>query len=72
VQDLDEAAHVRALELMREINGKGNGGDGVLHGGITVADAHGEAQAADADPVDGQTAVIKLALRVLEGGHGWK
>jgi hypothetical protein len=63
---------VGAFELVRQVNGEGNGGDCVLHGGITVADAHGEAQAADADAVDGQTAVVAFALRILEGGHGWK
>jgi hypothetical protein len=70
VQDLDKAAHVRAFELVRQVNGERDRGDGVLHGGIAVTNAHGEAQAANADAIDGQAAVVAFVLRVSEGGHG--
>ena len=45
VQHLDEAAHVRALEMVRQIDGQRDRGDGVLHRARLVADLHRVAQA---------------------------
>jgi hypothetical protein len=67
---IDEAAHVRAFVLVRQIDGEGHGGHGVLHGAVPVPDAEGKAQAAHAHAVDGELPVIAFALGVCEGGHG--
>ena len=52
VKHFDEAAHVGAFEMMRQIDEHSDSGDGVLMGVGFVADADGEAQAAHADLVD--------------------
>jgi hypothetical protein len=72
MQHLDEAAHVRAFLLMRQIDGEGDRGHGVLHGAIAISDAQGEAQATNAHAVDGKLAVVAFALGVSKGGHGRK
>ena len=38
MKDLEEAAHVGALELVGKIDGEGDGGHGVLGGAGAVAD----------------------------------
>jgi hypothetical protein len=67
-----KAAHVRAFVLVRQINGEGDGGDGVLHGLIAIADAQGEAQAADADPVDGERRSSRSLCVSWRAEKGWK
>jgi len=60
---------VGAFVLMGQIDGEGDGGDGVLFCLIAISDTKGEAQVADADPVDGDAAVVVLVLRVGKGSH---
>ena len=67
LQDLDEAAHVGALELMRKIDGEGDGGDGVLGRMGPVTDHDGISEAFDADFVDSQVAKVGRGLGVLQG-----
>ena len=76
VEHLDEAAHVRALEFLRQVHAHRDGGDGVLMDVRLVADLDGEAQPAHADLVDAQLTVVAPALRVVQrrlrvgvGGH---
>ena len=65
VEHLDEPAHVGALEFMRQVHEQADGGDGVLQRPLLVADLDGEAQAAHADLVNAQFAVIGFALLVV-------
>jgi FAD/FMN-containing dehydrogenase len=51
---------------MRQVHGHGHGGDGVLRAVLAVSDDQGELNAADADAVDGQAAVVVLGLGVGE------
>ena len=68
LQHLDEAAHVRAFEMVRQVDGELHGGDGALRFAGAEADADGEAQVFHADAVDGDAAVVGFALRVAQGG----
>lgn len=81
VQHFDETAHVRAFELMGQIHEHANGRHGVLDDFFFVPDLNGKAQAAHADFVDAQFAMIALALFVVHDlnlglvlrrcAHGW-
>ena len=64
VEHFNEAAHMRAFEMMRQIDKHSDSGDGVLMGVGFVADADGETQVADAHLVDAQFAVVALLLNV--------
>ena len=52
VQDLHEARHVRALEVVRQVHVHVEVGDGVLLAGGAVLDPHRVADVLDADAVD--------------------
>ena len=67
LQNLDEAAHVGALELMGEIDSEGDGGDGVLRRVGPVTNNDGIAEAFDADLVDSQVAKVGRGLGVVQG-----
>jgi hypothetical protein len=69
VEDLHEAAHVGAFVLVGEVDRHGDGGDGVLGAKFAVGDGEGELDAADADAVDGEAAVVEFGLGVGEA-HG--
>ena len=66
VEDLDEAAHVGAFEVVGEVDGEGNGGDGVLRFARFVANLHGVAEGADPDAIDGDLAVVGFVLGIFE------
>lgn len=73
IEHFDEAAHVGAFEVMGQIDKHADGGDGVLDDFFFVADLDGEPQAANADFVDAQFAMVTLALFVVhdfDGGTG--
>lgn len=60
VEDLDKAAHVSAFVVLGEVHGHGDGSDGVLGLSLAVRDGEGEFEAADADAVDRDAAVVML------------
>ena len=66
LQDLDEARHVRALEVVRQVHVHVEVGDGVLLAGRAVLDPHRVADVLDADPVDGELARVGAALHVFD------
>src|SRR5450432_4939781 len=66
VEHLDEAAHVRAFEFLRQIHEHTDGRDGVLHAARLVAHLDGKAQPAHADLVNAQLACVALALLVVQ------
>lgn len=67
LENFEEAAHVGAFELVGEIDGEGDGGDGVLGGVSAIADEDGVAQAFDADLINAQVAGIGGRLGIVEG-----
>jgi hypothetical protein len=69
MKHFDKAAHVRALVVMRQVDGERNEGHGMLFLAIAVSDAHGEPQATDADAVNGHLPVVLLALGIGEVSH---
>jgi len=69
IEHLDETTHVRALVMVRQINGKLNHGHGALLAAlVTVAHTDRVTQIFHPDPVDGELPVIRLALRVMKMG----
>ena len=56
-----------SLELVGEVNGKGDGGDGVLRGVGPIANDDRIAEPFDADLVDAEVAVVRRGLRVVQG-----
>lgn len=70
VEDLQEAAHVRSLEVMGEIHRHVDRCDRVLGSLVAVANAQGKTDILDADSINGQSSVITLVLGVFESGHG--
>ena len=64
IQDLDEARHVRSLELVRQADVHVERRDGVLHVARALGDADGMADRLDADLVDGELAPVLGALDV--------
>ena len=70
VQDLDEARHVRALEVVRQVHVHVEGGDRTLLARGAVLDPHRVADVLDADPVDGDLARVGASLHVLHRGSG--
>ena len=66
LKNLEETAHVRALELVGEIHGEGHGGHGVLGGAGTVADDDGIAEALYAYLVDPEVTEVRGGLGVVE------
>ncbi len=69
VEHLNEPAHVRALEFLRQIHVHPDGCDGVLHDMRLVAYLDGKTQAAHAHLVNAQFPVIALVLLVLHSGR---
>jgi hypothetical protein len=67
LQDFDKATHVSAFELVGEVDGKGDGGDGILGSVSTVADDDGVAESFDADLIDPEISGIGRGLSVWEG-----
>ena len=65
VEHLDEAAHVCALKIVRQVNVHGDGRDRVLMLVRLVANADGEAQVAHANLVNAQIAVVVPVLLVV-------
>jgi hypothetical protein len=65
IEDLDKAAHVGAFEFVRQIDEHADGGDGILERALLVADLDGKPEAADADFIDAQLAVIAFALFIV-------
>ncbi len=61
VQDLDEARHVRALEVVRQVHVHVEGRDGVLLAGRAVLDPDRMADVLDADAVDRNAARVGAA-----------
>ena len=70
VQDLDEARHVRALEIVGQVDVHVEGRDRVLVADGAVLDPHRVAQLLDPDAVDGDPARVGAALHVLDGSAG--
>src|SRR5258706_2198626 len=63
-QDLDEARHVRAFELVRQAHVHVEAGDGVLDAARALHDAHRMADRLDADLVDRQLARVGRGLDI--------
>ena len=70
VQDLDEARHVRALEVVGQAHVHVEVRDGVLLAGRAVLHPHRVADVLDADAVDRQPARVGAPLHVLDFGDG--
>ena len=66
VQDLDEPAQVRALDVRAQVHGHADLGDGVLPAVLPVPHGDGIADPADADLVDRQLPVIGTVLDIFE------
>ena len=66
VEHLDEPAHVRAFEFLRQIHEHPDGRHGVLDAVRLVAHLDGKAQPAHADLVNAQLAVVGPALHVVQ------
>ena len=67
LENFDKATHVSAFELVGEVDGEGDGGDGILGSVSTVADDDGVAESFDADLIDPEVAGIGGGLSVWEG-----
>src|SRR4051794_10908366 len=67
VEQLDEAAHVRALALVRQRHAHVDFGDGVLDALLPIADADRIAQPGDPGPLQIELARVLLAVHVAEG-----
>jgi len=67
LENFDKATHVGAFELVGEVDGKSDGGDGILGGVSTVADDDGVAESFDADLIDSEVAGIGGGLGVWKG-----
>lgn len=55
-----------AFEMVGQVNGQGDGGDGVLRGTGTVANDNGVAESFDAHLVDPEIAEVRRGLGVVE------
>jgi len=67
VEDLHEARHVRALEVVGRYTYMFEVGDGVLLALAAVLDAHRVADVLDANAVDRDAARVRAALHVGDG-----
>ena len=68
VENFDEARHVGALEVMRQVHVHVEVGDGVLDAAALVRDPNRVADAFDADLVDGDLPGVGRALYVRHAG----
>ena len=67
LENFDKATHVSPFELVREVDCKSDGGDGILGGVSAVADDDGVAESFDADLIDPEISGIGRGLGVWEG-----
>jgi len=67
LENFDKATHVSAFELVGEVDGKSDGGDGILGSVSTVSDDDGVAESLDADFIDPEVTGIGGGLGVWEG-----
>jgi hypothetical protein len=67
LKNFDKATHVGAFELVGEVDGEGDGGDGILGGVSAIADDNGVAESFDADLIDPEISGIRGGLGVWEG-----
>jgi len=67
LEDFDKTAHVGAFELVGEIDGEGDHGDGVLGRVGAVANNDRIAESFNAHFIDPQVAKIRRGLCVLKG-----
>ena len=67
LEDLDKTAHMGAFELVGEIDGKGDRGDGILGRVGAVADNDRISESFDAHFIDPQVAEIWGSLGILKG-----
>jgi hypothetical protein len=67
LENFDKATHVSPFELVREVDCKSDGGDGILGGVSAVADDDGVAESFDADFIDPEISGIGRGLGVWEG-----
>ena len=67
MENFDKATHVGAFELVGEVDGEGDGGDGILGSVSAVADDDGVAESFDADLIDPEISGIGRGLGVWEG-----
>ena len=70
MQDFDEARHVRALEIVRQVHIHIEISDGVLLAAHAVFHLDWMKDVLDADFVDGYPTRIGAALYVFDGRHG--
>ena len=68
VQHLDEPAHVRALELLRQVHKQPDRRHGILERMRLVPNLDRKAQATHPDLIDAQFPVVPLALLVVQLG----
>ncbi len=71
VQDLHETGHVRAFEIVRQIDVHVEIGDGVLFAAGAVLHLDRVIDVLDADFVDRNLTRVGMALHVLHGLHDW-
>ena len=64
VQDLNKATHMGPFELVRKIDGHGQPGDGGLTLILPIEHDDGIPKIADSHLIDGDLAVVRLALNV--------
>ena len=67
LKNFDKATHVSAFELVREVDCKSDGGNGILGSVSTVTDDDGVAKSFNADLIDPEVAGIGGSLGVWEG-----
>ena len=67
LENFDKATHVSPFELVGEVDGEGDGGDGILGGVSTIADDDRVAESFDADFIDPEVAGIGRGLGVWQG-----
>ena len=65
-ENLDEAAHVSALEVMRQVNRKLNIGDCALNRMLLVADLQRVAQRLHSYTIDRHAPLVALVLCILQ------
>ena len=70
VEDLHEAGHVRALEVVRQVHVHAEGGHRALVAAHALLDRYRVAYVADPDLVDRQMTLIGSALDILDLGTG--
>jgi hypothetical protein len=66
VEDLDEAAHVGAFEVVGEIHSQLDSGHGALGGMVLVSNLQRISQGFDPHSVNGQLPVVAFALGVFQ------